>query len=151
MSESPSACYLEYGVSGYAVAFKLFHSDPIRSEELKEMSRDLMIQIADNCVKKGAKYIGHIKSYLETKEGSIKADTIGVKYGAEVEGKISRPVRCVDLTVNSIVQGIDKGQVRDATLEAAHKIIKVYGFEIEIEREHSFFDRFDFSSRDEGG
>lgn len=110
-----------------------------------------MIQIANNCVKNGAKYIGHIKSYLETKEGSLKADTIGAKYGVNVKSTISKPIKHAELVVNSVVQGIDKSQVKKATIDAIVQLLNVYGFKMKIEKIHEFFDEFDFPSKKNRG
>jgi hypothetical protein len=142
MSKAPEACYLEYGIGSYAVTFDLFQSKPVSPEELGRMSRDLMLRIADNCVEKGAKYIGHIKSYLKAEEGEIKADTIGVKHGANVESTICKHVKEARLVVNSIVQGIDKSKVQKATLEAIYEIVRAYGFNINVDKEHLYYDDY---------
>jgi hypothetical protein len=142
MSKAPEACYLEYGIGSYAVTFDLFQSKPVSPEELGRMSRDLMLRIADNCVEKGAKYIGHIKSYLKAEEEEIKADTIGVKHGAHVESTISKPLKKARLFVSSVVRGIDKSKVQKATLEAIYEIVRAYGFNINVDKEHLYYDDY---------
>lgn len=142
-SSSTKACYEPFGVSGYAVAFRLTRSEPIDNETLKDMSGKLMLRITSRCIERGAKFIGHIKSYMKTKDGYLKADTIGLNKGAYVESSITKPITQAYLVINSIVQGIDKSQVKIATLEASNEVLLNYGFNIEIEKEHEYFDKFD--------
>lgn len=149
-SDSTKACYEPFGVSGYAVAFRLTRSEPIDNDMLKEMSGNLMLRITARCIERGAKFIGHIKSYMKTKEGYLKADTIGLDKGAYVESSITGPTSQAYLVINSIVQGIDKSQVKLATLEASNEVLLKYGFNIEIEREHEYFDKFDIPIQPKG-
>ena len=157
MSEKPEACYLEYGFCNYNIAFDIFplgaapstsfrlspqSPEEISPEELTKMSRDLMLEIADSCVKRGAKYIGHIKSYLKSDEGEIFADTLGVKRTTNVKSTVFKPLKSARLVVNSIVQGIDKTQVKEATVESIYRVIKNYGFNIEVEEERQYYDDF---------
>ncbi|MEM3383165.1 MAG: hypothetical protein QXL52_03085 [Nitrososphaerales archaeon] len=142
-SSSTKACYEPFGVSGYAVAFRLTRSEPINIDAIKEMGNKLMLRIASYCIEKGAKFIGHIKSYMKTKHGYLKADTIGLEKGVYVESSITEPITQAYLVINSIVQGIDKSQVKMATLEASNEVLLNYGFNIEIEKEHEYFDKFD--------
>jgi hypothetical protein len=142
MPKFSNSCYLEYGIGSYDVAFDLFQSKPVSPEAVSRMLRDLMLRIADNCVEKGAKYIGHIKSYLKAEEGEIRADTIGAKHDANVESTIYKHIKDARLVVNSIVQGIDKGEVQRATLEAIYEITKAYGFNMEVDKEHLYYDDY---------
>ena len=64
----------EYGVGGYGVAFRLERDDPIKPEELGKMAGELMDEITQECIKRGARYIGHIKSHIKTDDGSVIAD-----------------------------------------------------------------------------
>jgi hypothetical protein len=106
------------------------------------MSRDLMLEIANSCVKRGAKYIGHIKSYLKSDAGEIFADTLGVKRTTNVKSTVFKPLKSARLVVNSIVQGIDKSQVKATTVESIYKVMKKYGFRIKVEEERLYYDGF---------
>jgi hypothetical protein len=108
--------------------------------------KELMVNIAGCCQKARAKYIGHIKCHLQTGEGTFRADTIGVKHGAELHGHIQKPVKTGELVINSIVQGITKAEVKDCTLGTAYDLAKKYNLQIKEEKEHQYFDEYDYLS-----
>jgi len=149
MKKSDAACYVQYGVSGYGVATKLLSQEDIESATLGDFLKDLMVEIADRCQKAGSKYIGHIKSHLQTSEGTLRADTIGTKHGAELHGYIQKPVKTADMVINSIVQGISQDKVKDCTLSAAYELAKKYNLRIEQVEEHLYFDEYDYLSEDD--
>ena len=146
MKDEDTACYVQYGVSGYGVATKLWSGEAIESDKLGGFLKELMVEIAECCQKAGAKYIGHIKSHLQTGEGSLMADTIGTKHGAELHGHIQKPVKTGELVINSIVQGITEAEVKDCTLGAAYELAKKYNLQIKEEEEHQYFDEYDYLS-----
>ena len=78
--------------------------------------------------------------------GTIKADTIGVAHGAYSTGKIEHPVRDLYMAINSIVQGIKEEKVKDATLGGIHEVAEKRGFSVAKEKEHTYFDEFDFTA-----
>jgi hypothetical protein len=147
MKNSDAACYVPYGVSGYGVATKLSSQEAVESATLGGFLKDLMVEIADRCQKAGAKYIGHIKSHLQTSEGTLRADTIGTKHGAELHGHIQKPVKTADMVINSIVQGIPEVKVKDCTLDAASEVAKKYNLRIEQVEEHLYFDEYEYLSK----
>jgi len=149
MKKSDAACYVQYGVSGYGVAIKLLSQEAIDSDKLGGFLKDLMVDIAERCQKAGAKYIGHIKCHVQTDEGTLKADTIGAKHGAELHGHIQKPVKTADMAINSIVQGITQDKVKDCTLSATYELAKKYNLQIEEVDEHLYFDEYDYLSRGE--
>lgn len=139
-------CYTEHGVSGYGVAVKLRRVDPFDEARLKETAEAMMLAVAEKCLARGARCIGHIKCHLRSEAGTLKADTIGVAQGAYSFGHLRHPVTEVYLAVNSIVQGIREEVVREATLEGVHEIAEDRGFTVEKEKEHAYFDEFDFTA-----
>ncbi len=141
--EAPG-CYTEHGVSGYGVAVRLSREEPMNEAFVKEMAEKMMMGIADNCMALGARCIGHIKSHLKTEAGNIKADTIGVAHGSYSTGTLTHPVRDLYLAVNSIVQGIPEEMVKSATLEGVHEVADQRGLTLVKEKEHAYFDAFDF-------
>ena len=104
----------------------------------------MMLSIASKCLNLGAKCIGHIKSHLKSDAGTIKADTIGVEHGAYSTGGLDHPVTDLYLAVNSIIQGIPEDAVKAATLEGMHEVAQQLGLSIVKEKEHTYFDEFDF-------
>ena len=146
MKDEGTACYVQYGVSGYGVATKLWSGESIDSAMLGGFLKELMVEIAECCQKVGAKYIGHIKCHLQTGEGSLRVDTIGTKHGAELHGHIQKPVKTGELVINSIAQGITEAEVKDCTLSAAYDLAKKYNLQIKEEEEHQYFDEYDYLS-----
>jgi hypothetical protein len=139
-------CYTEHGVSGYGVAAKISRNEPMEERFVKSMAESMMISIAEKCMELGAKCVGHIKSHLRTEAGTIKADTIGAGHGSYSSGTLSGPVRDIFIAVNSIVQGIPEDAVKAATLEGMHEVAEIHGLFVVKEKEHSYFDEFDFTA-----
>jgi len=138
-------CYTEHGVSGYGVAVKLTHEHPKDERFVRTMAEEMMHSIAVKCMERGARCIGHIKSHVMSEAGAIKADTIGVEQGAYSSGSIRHPVRDLYMAVNSIVQGIREEEVKTATLEGVHEVAEGKGYVVAKEKEHTYFDEFDFT------
>jgi len=137
-------CYTEHGVSGYGVAVKLSHPGPMEDNFVRDMAEKMMLAIAQRCMDLGARCIGHIKSHIRTEAGTLKADTIGVSHGAFSTGRLDHPVKELYMAVNSIVQGIKEEAVKAATLEGIHEVAQERGLSVVKEKEHTYFDEFDF-------
>jgi len=137
-------CYTEHGVSGYGVAVKLSRPEPMEDAYIKKMAEEMMLSIAEKCMNHGARCIGHIKSHIRTEAGTMKADTIGVSHGAYSSGTLKYPVKDIYLAVNSIIQGIKEEVVKAATLEGIHEVAESRGLTVAKEKEHTYFDEFDF-------
>lgn len=138
-----AGCYTDHGVSGYGVAARLVRDEPISEASLKRMAEDMMLTIVDKCMAAGARTIGHIKSFIRTEAGDIRADSIGTVHGAHSSGTLSHPVKDIYLTVNSIVQGIPEATVRDVTLAGIHEESEKEHMTVVKEKEHIYFDEFD--------
>lgn len=147
--QSDDACYLDHGVSGYGVAVKLHHEQPVEARVVGELLRETMDAIAHDCVERGARFIGHIKSHLVCAQGTLKSDTIGIGHPAMLHGELSGPAKDLFVAVNSIVQGITEAQVKEATLAATHRLAEQHGFRVMMEKEHMYFDQYDFSTDEE--
>jgi hypothetical protein len=137
-------CYTEHGVSGYGVAVKLSRPEPMEDAYIKTMAEEMMLSIAQKCMDRGARCIGHIKSHIRTEAGTMKADTIGVSHGAYSKGSLEYPVKDLYMAVNSIIQGIKEEVVKAATLEGIHEVAEGRGLAVVKEKEHTYFDEFDF-------
>ncbi len=137
-------CYTEHGVSGYGVAAKLSRKELMNEKFVKHMAESMMVAIAQNCMDLGARCIGHIKSHIRTEAGTVKADTIGASHGAYSKGHLAEPVTDLFIAINSIVQGIPEDAVKAATLEGMHEISEQRGLSVIKEKEHTYFDEFDF-------
>ena len=137
-------CYTEHGVSGYGVAAKLSRNERMTEAFIKAMAEQMMQSIAEKCMEMGARCIGHIKSHLKTEAGTIKADTIGTTHGTYSSGTLTQSVKDLYIAINSIVQGIPEDAVKAATLEGMHEIADQRGLTVLKEKEHTYFDEFDF-------
>lgn len=142
--DSEVGCYTEHGVSGYGVGARLSRREPMNDAFVKEMAEAMMLSIAEKCMDLGARCIGHIKSHLKTEAGTVKADTIGVSHGSYSTGSLDHPVKEVFIAINSIVQGIPEEAVKAATLEGMHEVAERRGLVVVKEKEHAYFDEFDF-------
>jgi hypothetical protein len=137
-------CYTDHGVSGYGVAVRLTCKHPMSEDLVKEVAESMMMSIAEKCMDLGAKAVGHIKSHIRTDCGSIKADTIGTSHGSYSSGKLEHPVKDLYVAINSIIQGIPEHAVKAATLEGIHEIADKNHIFVVKEKEHTYFDEFDF-------
>jgi hypothetical protein len=137
-------CYTEHGVTGYGVAAKLSRGKPMETSFVKAMAEEMMMSIAQKCIDSGAKCIGHIKCHIKTEAGTIKADTIGISHGTYSSGKLDTAVTDLYIAVNSIIQGIKEDAVKNATLNGLHEVAESKGVDVVKEKEHSYFDEFDF-------
>jgi hypothetical protein len=144
-----AGCYTEHGVSGYGAAIKLSHGEPLEEAAVKALAEAMMLAIAQKCLDRGARCIGHIKSHVRTAAGTIKSDTIGVGHGAFSTGELSHAVHDLYMAVNSIVQGMHQDEVKQATLDGIHEVAAARGLSVEKEKEHSYFDEFDFTASKE--
>lgn len=144
VNKSDHGCYTEHGVSGYGVAAKLSRDDAMDTNFVKTMAEEMMLSIANKCMNSGARCIGHIKSHIRTEAGTIKADTIGVGHGTYANGELDHPVSELYIAINSIIQGIKEDLVKNATLAGLHEIAEGKGVKVVKEKEHAYFDEFDF-------
>jgi hypothetical protein len=144
ITDTDKGCYTDHGVSGYGMAAKLSRKAPMDDVFIRKMAEEMMMSIAEKCMARGARAIGHIKSHIRTEAGTVKADTIGVDHGSFSTGDLDHPVSDIYLAINSIIAGIPETQVKDATLDGVHEIADLEGVTVVKEKEHTYFDEFDF-------
>ena len=145
ITDTDKGCYTDHGVSGYGMAAKLSRNTPMDDVFIRKIAEEMMMSIAEKCMAMGARAIGHIKSHIRTEAGTVKADTIGVEHGSFSTGSLEHPVSDIYLAVNSIIAGIPETQVKDATLAGIHEIADMEGVSVLKEKEHTYFDEFDFT------
>jgi hypothetical protein len=115
-------------INSYGVACSVSRKKAVDSEELRRFAAELMTAISQSCVKHGAKDIGHIKAYIEYDKGFLHADTLGDPADVTVEGRDGGPTRLFKLAVNSVIYGIAKEAVREATEESLESMLLKFGF-----------------------
>ena len=131
------------------MAVKLTSKEPLDEAKVMALAEEMMLNVARLCVDHGARFIGHIKAHVRTDAGTVKADTIGVAHGAFSSGSIERPVTDLYMAVNSIVQGIHQDEVKQATLDGIHQAALSWKLLMSKEKEHAYFDEFDFTASKE--
>ena len=136
-------CYTDYGVSGYGVSLKLSGQALMNQAAVQDMAEAMVMCIADRCMELGVIAIGHIKSFVQTDAGTVKADTIGIAHGAYSSGQITYAVKVLDMAVNTAVMGIPESAVKAATLEGILQVADRCGLSVFKKREHAYFDAFD--------
>lgn len=135
-------CYTDHGVSGYSVAAKFSKKGLMGDDFVRKVAEEMMLAIAERCLELGARAVGHIKSFIQTDAGTIRADTIGTDHGAYSSGRFAHAVKNFGMAVNSVVQGIPEAAVKAATLEGMHQVADCYGLTMVKEKEHAHFDEF---------
>jgi|GEM_PF-587363 hypothetical protein len=126
-------------VEGYGVILRLTGKKAADVERLKAMLKEIVTEIARDCIEGGAMAIGHVKSHLKTPSGYVKADIVQLKQGAYAEGNVGKSERSGTLIINSIVLGLDKDRIAETTLEGTQKVLKKYSFSASIEVENQDF------------
>ena len=115
-------------IGGYGAAFKISSIRVVEAATFRSTAGQIVKEIAEACMRKGAKAIGHVKLYLKAQSGYLQVDTVGMKYGVHIKGDIAKPERVADLVVNSIIIGLGKTEVASATLNSIRDVIERYGF-----------------------
>ena len=122
---------LHEGTSAYATERFLSRGESMDGAELRRFAESLMSSLSDLSIKRGAKVIGHIKAYIEHQEGFLHAHTVGEAGDITVDGREGGPVGRFRLVVNSIIFGLPKEAVKEATDEAIRKTSALFGLVLE--------------------
>ena len=117
------------GINSYGVSCSVSRKKAADGQELRRFAAALMQTVAEACLSRGAKDIGHIKAYLEHNEGFIHADTLGEPADITVEGRDGGPTRFIRLVINAVIFGIATEAVREATEESLNTVLDEFGFE----------------------
>ena len=72
-----------------------------------------------------------------------------MKHPAASHGELRGPAKDLYVAINSIVQGISEEEVKQATLGAAHSLAEKHRLRVVKEREHLYFDQYDFATDEE--
>jgi len=113
---------------GYGIAFKLTAPQPVEPHVIEDVAREVMREIADECMKQGATMIGHVKCIIHTPNGWVKADTIGTKYGIYVKSELTKSESEGTLVINSIIVGLDKNRIIEITKTTGKAVPERFGF-----------------------
>ena len=93
----------------------------------------LLEEITAECFRRGAKMIGHVKSFLTAEDGStIDISLIDIDIGPTVHNRFEGArMNKGELIVHVIVQGMWDPQVREAALEVTKRFMSERGIEYE--------------------
>lgn len=120
---------LHEGINSYGLSCSVTGKKAITAEDLRKFAAELMITVAQSCIDSGAKDIGHIKAFIEHDNGFLHANTVGDPADVTVEGRDGEPINHFKLVVNSVIYGLTKEAVINAT-EASVKTVRAkFGLE----------------------
>ena len=115
-------------VEGFGVSLRIQAGKVISAQELELALKELVTSIAEGCLEKGAKTIGHIKSHLKASSGYIKADIVHLSQGAFAQCTLRNGEKEGELVINSIVLGLSRNEIERITLRTAEKVLRAHGF-----------------------
>jgi hypothetical protein len=118
------------GTAAYACKCVVSTSRSLSREEYHSLAKELMGAIADGCWEQGAQVIGHIKAYMESGDAFFYASTVGNPDDMTVKDKGGETSDKFQLTINSIIFGIEETKVKLATDKAVEAVISKNGFSL---------------------
>ena len=117
------------GINSYGMSCSISRQKAIDAEELRKFAAELMTAISSACIKVGAKDIGHIKAYIDHDSGFLHADTVGDAGEVTVAGRDAEPINHFKLVVNSVIYGMTKTAVTNATEASLKTVCLKFGLE----------------------
>jgi hypothetical protein len=121
---------------GYGTKIEIFSERPLPPAMVEGLLRRMVTEIAERCLQKGARAIGHIKCYLKTEQGYAKADIVRLKQGAYAEICLDAPITKGSLVINSIVLGLSDGEVERVTMSTIRVALAEYGVALASQEEY---------------
>jgi hypothetical protein len=100
---------------------------PIPPAEVELLLKRVVIEIAERCLKAGARAIGHIKCHLKTGHGFAKADIVRMRDGAYCESSLDSSVTEGSLVINSILLGLPEDELERITMQTMRSLLKEQG------------------------
>ena len=122
-------------INSYGLSGSVARKKAINYKELRRFAAELMTTISQSLLRYGAKDIGHIKAYIEHDNGFLHADTLGDPADVTVKGRDGEPVNHFRLVVNSVIYGVAKETVIEATESSVTSVLLEYRFEKNLNRE----------------
>ena len=117
------------GINSYGLSCSVSRQKAIDAEELRKFATELMTAVSSACIKAGAKDIGHIKAYIDHDSGFLHADTVGDAGEVTVAGRDAEPINHFKLVVNSVIYGMTKTAVTNATEASLKTVCLKFGLE----------------------
>ncbi|VAX19567.1 hypothetical protein MNBD_NITROSPINAE04-2168 [hydrothermal vent metagenome] len=118
------------GINGYGTVVDIKTGKAQDLAAYERYAAELMKAVTARCVSSGAIDIGHIKAYLEGAGLFVYASAVGDAPDITVKSEGDGSPAAVSLTINSVVYGIDKEALKNATDDALDEVTGVFGFTI---------------------
>jgi hypothetical protein len=120
-------------INSYGLGCSVSRPKAIDAEELRKFAAELMTTISSACIKAGAKDIGHIKAYIDHDYGFLHADTLGDPADVTVAGRDGEPINHFKLVVNTVIYGLAKEAVANATEASLKTVCLKFGLQKKLE------------------
>jgi len=118
------------GINGYGTVVDVNTGKAQNIDTYERYALELMKAVSARCVNAGAVDIGHIKAYLEGDRLFVYASAVGDAPDITIKSEGDGSPMAVSLTINSVVYGIDKDALKNATDDALDEVAGVFGFTV---------------------
>ena len=118
----------------FSMWLRLYAPDPLDPKGSESMVLDLLNGITEECFRRGADMIGHIKSFLTAEGGStISVSLIDLDIPPTVQNRFDSTMMVRgELIVHVIVHGMWDPQVREASLSFTKDFMRQRGIDYEV-------------------
>lgn len=127
------------GKAALKLSFKA--NEDVSEAKLKVIISDILNEIASTSLNSGSRLIGHIKSYLRTTSGYMKASLLDVRQGVDFTGNVKGFVREGEMTIYAVVKGLEDKTVERILESELKKILTKHRFTFSLEEEHNFINK----------
>jgi hypothetical protein len=115
----------------HSIIIKAVSRKKLAEEEVRELIRDLLYNIGKSCLNEGAKAIGHIKAYIKTPNGSLKASVTSRSLNVEINGSITSTITELEIYLATIVYKLPQNAVKQIVEKQISEIVnKKEGLEL---------------------
>ena len=101
--------------------------------KLKVIISEILNEIADASLNSGSGLIGHVKAYVKTSAGSLKASLLDVKHGVDFTGNVKGFIKEGEITIYVVVKDLEDKLVEGILESKIKKILSRYRFAFSIE------------------
>jgi hypothetical protein len=121
----------------FSIHMMVHMKTPMEPEQAGEFLDRLLVQITEECMRDGADLIGHVKAFLEPKEGgTLGASLVDFSIGTQLSNGLTGPVSDADLTVHVIVHGLWDPDVRHSSMEMIENVMAEKGVRFDVIKDY---------------
>jgi len=103
-------------------------------EEVRSLVSSTISRVAKECMKDGARLIGHIKCIAEVDSGKyIACSVVSAENDAVCRGELDGSSKNLNLILNVLIYGLDKPKVEAIVVRSAESVFKGKGMHVEFE------------------